>query len=418
MTAAYDDIVLVTVDCWRHDAPPAMDSLQASPVDYRRRDAICQAPATRGAFPALLAGQYYPQVYDAYDEVADGVRSLPEVLADRGYATGAVVGSNPFLSAWRDRFDYFWNDDLAFGDGDDGRFEASSKLGTFLDYARMRSRVTASEVADRARAWYESADPPRFLWMHLMDVHVPFLPGLRRGLREGPLSVYGAHYRFMQDPESVSAADRRTLERLYWRSVDYLDEQLPDVLGVDPDATTVVVGDHGEEFDHGKCAHARLYDEVVRVPLFVTPDVADALGDESIVRQLDVPAALLASQGLSVPDSWEVEAPPADPRPAFVLNHSPTFDRVYAGVRTADRKLIRTYDEDRPLERPISTEAYDLAADPGETHDRYGEDPGFEGLERHLDEFLEREEIRTGVLERPSAQPSSVEDRLQALGYK
>ena len=418
MPTGHDDLVLVTVDCWRTDGPRSMDSFLSRVEHCDRRDAICQAPATRGAFPALLSGLYYPQAYAGYDDVRDDVRTLPEVLSDNGYTTGAVVGSNPFLSAWEDRFEYFWNDDLTFGGSDKSTQRHLSKLETVLDYARVRPRVTAEEVATRAQAWYDRTDPPRFLWMHLMDVHVPFLPGFRRGLREGLLDVFGAHYRFMQDPRSVSASDQHTLERLYWRSMDYLDEQMDAVLSVAPDAELVVTGDHGEEFDHGECGHARLYDECIRVPLFASPGVARGVADEPAVRHLDIPVALLDSQGIEAPASWEVQSARIDPWPAFSLNHSPMFERVYASVRTRTHKVIKTFDEHRPMQRPLSVEGYDLVADPGETTNRHEEGGTFRQLERRLDEFLAREDIRDNVLERPREQSGAVEERLQALGYR
>jgi hypothetical protein len=112
------DVVLVTIDCWRHDAPARMPVLSELTADYERRDAICQAPATRGAFPALLASEYYPQAYTGFDAVSDDVRSLPKVLSEAGYATCGIVGSNPFLSTWSDDFDRFWNDRMDAGTGE------------------------------------------------------------------------------------------------------------------------------------------------------------------------------------------------------------------------------------------------------------------------------------------------------------
>jgi arylsulfatase A-like enzyme len=289
-----------------------------------------------------------------------------------------------------------------------------------VNYLRLRSRVPASEVAGRAREWYGSESGPRFLWMHLMDVHVPFFPGLRKGIDEGLLDGYRSHLRFMRDPESLSTAEYNALERFYWRSVERLDEQLRDVLGfVDDDALVVLTGDHGEEFDHGAFGHARPYDECVRVPLVSSPGLAASLGGRETLRHLDVPASILDAVGCPIPEGWAGSpGREADPCPAFTLNHSPQVGRTYGSLRTERYKLFKTFDEDTDEE--VAVEAYDLNSDPGETRDLYDDSPPttVRTLERRLDEFLARDDIRGGIHEDPRNAPEVVEDRLQALGYK
>lgn len=418
------DIVLLTIDCWRYDAIDRMSTLQELTSEYTRSETICQASSTRGAFPALLNGLYYPQAFTGFDTIKSDTRPLPELLSENGYATCGICGSNPFLSPWRGYFDHFWNDRMERADsGSPLREKLRAKRSTLeklFSYLRLRSRVPATDVASRARAWYEGRDGPRFLWMHLMDVHMPYLPGLRRGLQEGLLGGYLSHLRLLRDPESLSDGDIRTLERFYWRSVDRLDEQMDRVLRfVDDDALVVVVGDHGEEFDHGEYGHVRLYEECVRVPLLVSPALADRMGDvPPQVRQIDLPATLVDAIGQPVPDEWEGEPATNGGRwPAFVLNHSQLFEQVYAGIRTERFKLMKTFPEE--MDRTVRTEAYDLRADADERHDVYGQIDDVNELERQLDAFLDRDDIRDGILERPTGQaPSVVEDRLKALGYK
>lgn len=418
------DIVLITIDCWRHDTVERMSTLQATAKDYIRANAFCQASSTRGAFPALLSGQYYPQVYDGFSNLRSGIQTLPDVLSDAGYETAGICGSNPFLSPWGADFDHFWNDDLEEATVDSrGRTTVDtvrSNLRHVYNYLRLRSRVPAPQVAQRGRDWYESTESPRFLWMHLMDLHVPFLPGLRKGLDEGLVDLYRSHLQFLRDPESMTEADRRTLKRLYWRSVEDLDENIGRVLDfIDDDAMVVLVGDHGEEFDHGEHGHARLYDECVRVPLLGSGELSDRTGGiQSPVRQLDIPAMLLDAIGVSVPSSWEGSPPRQGGRwPMFSINHSQQFEEVYGCVRTDRYKLIKTFDESMTETKRI--EGYDLQTDPAEQRDIYDDQVEVAQLEQDLDDFLGREDIGTNILERPTEQPSVVvENRLKALGYK
>ena len=413
-----EDIILITVDCWRDDTVEDMPQLQSLTEDFSRGSAICQAPATRGAFPALLAGQYYPQAYADYDTLKPTVEPLPELLAEEGYTTGAVVGSNPFLTAWEDSFEYFWNDEMDFGTGSDGEGWVGGQLSTLRDalsFASVRSRVPARRVAERAQSWYREQSGPRFLWVHLMDIHVPFLPGFRRGVSEGLLSTYRTHLRFMRDPQGLQESEYDQLERLYRASVSHMDEQLDAIFDIDPDAEKVLVGDHGEEFDHDKFGHARLYEECVRVPLLASPGLAPHLGGGETVRQIDVPAGILSAVGREPPSSWAVSES-TERWPAFMLNHSPQFERVYAGIRTRRYKLLKTFQES--MGPPERIELYDLETDPAERTNRYPTSPESDRLEAQLDAFLSRPDIESGLLERTHEQSAAVEERLKALGYR
>lgn len=419
-TRSDPDVVLVTIDCWRHDALQRMPGLRER-IDrdgYDRAEAVCAAPATRGAFAAILAGQHYPNVYSGFDVVADEIRPLPAVLSEAGYSTGGFVGSNPFLSAWKSYFDAFWNDDLDDPAGSPSRERARQAVSTLrhaVNFLRFRGQVPAGTVAARARAWYEDATGPRFLWMHLMDPHVPFFPGVGRALRAGPLSVYRSHWQFNRDPGGLTDRDHETLRECYRLSVEYLDDQLDRVLEFVPDdAVVVMMGDHGEEFDHGAFGHARLYDETVRVPL-VTRGVGP-IGDGDLVRQIDVGATLLSSLGRSLPEGWRGRPHDGTVRDAFMLNHSPKYGNLYAGIRTDRYKHVRTFDAETG--RRVERETFDLVADPDERTD-LSDRPVARDLSERLDAFLDADGIRDRLRERPRENTSTVvEDRLKALGYK
>lgn len=103
------DIVLITVDCWRHDTIKWMSALQSATPSLQQAEAICQSAATPGVFPAILASQYYPEVYTSKSRLKQGTQTLPGLLSEKGYRTGAVVADNPHLNRFADDFDYFWN---------------------------------------------------------------------------------------------------------------------------------------------------------------------------------------------------------------------------------------------------------------------------------------------------------------------
>ncbi len=413
------DVVFLTIDCWRHDTPDAMESFQELTGDYLRREAICPAPTTRGVFPAILAGQYYPTVCEGFDGILDGTRPLMELLAEAGYSTGGFVASNPFLTAWKPYFDTFWNDGLA----DSSRFPAkfgavSETLRNATDYARFRGRVTATELSERAEQWYATTAGPKFCWIHLMDVHVPFLPGFRRSVSSGLVKTLRSHYEFSKQHSEIDEGTLATLEILYWECVDLLDKQLESIFDfLADDAAVVVVGDHGEEFNHGKYGHARLYDECVRVPLFVSPVAAEWFSGAEQVRQLDIPATVASNLGLDVPSNWDGVPHGDEGRGCFLLNYSPMLNRAYTGIRTEERKVIKTFHAE--TQRHLRTEAYDLAADPDETNDVAGTVEWQGRLVAELDEFVSNEDIAENMVEDGTdLHDSTVETRLRMLGYK
>ena len=215
----------------------------------------------------------------------------------------------------------------------------------------------------------------------------------------------------------MSPAQQATAERLYRGCIEFVDAHLRSLLSFVPDdAIVVVVGDHGEEFDHGAYRHARLYDECVRVPLFVRnlPEVSST----ARVRQLDLAPSVVARLGLPVPAEWQGEPCDGTTRDSFMVNHSPHRSESYLGVRTDRYKYIETFaaatgDRSR-------TELYDLATDPGERQNLAGREGEVElELASKVEWFRDRHDIEAGLsrgtrVATGSADPS---ERLEALGY-
>lgn len=144
MTAS--DIVLVTVDCWRYDAPDRMPTFSSAVSGFDCTDAVAQGAATNSSFPPLLASRYYPSAYTPSGEVRDDVTSLPQALSSEGYETGAFVASNPFLGKWADHFDTFWNDGMVETDADNNREELVSSVKKISRFLLLRDRMPAAPI--------------------------------------------------------------------------------------------------------------------------------------------------------------------------------------------------------------------------------------------------------------------------------
>jgi len=402
------DLVFVTIDCWRHDAPEHMPGLENVAGRWQRGDVMCAGAATNGVFPALFASQYEPTAYEADGSLKDGVQSLPEVLDEAGYETGGFVASNPFLGKWSHEFDTFWNDGMtAEGvDRNRGEYGLFDKISSLL---RLQPRVSASAVLSRATEWWENTSGPRFCWIHLMEPHGPYYPGLEHGFSQGLLRSYLSIVGYSTWREDVPEWMRRHLRRLHFSCVEQLDSVLAPWLSSFDDPLIVITGDHGEEFDHGIYGHSRLYDETVRVPMYASDE--EVLTDGNVVRQVDVPARLCRALGIDHPERW-LGTPETDDPAQCMLSRAGGLDRIYAGVRTTSEKLIRTYDWDG---EQLREEAYDLDADPGER------DPistYSDRLTERLDSFLGRDDVQEAIgTGKRTGIDGGVEDRLADLGY-
>jgi len=192
------NIILITVDCLRADHVKYMEKLM------RRKDKIVfenmfsNATYTGLSVPSFLTSTYPP--------LEKPKATIAHYLKEGGYQTAAFV-PNALLLDQRYRklriengFDFYRNylkenisgsvrrsfDRLLAGIRDGiqlfSRYIPRSilrvlvkgvgfvPLSVWLPYPR------AEKVLDDAKNWFLNAQKPRFMWIHLMDVHSPYLP--------------------------------------------------------------------------------------------------------------------------------------------------------------------------------------------------------------------------------------------------
>jgi arylsulfatase A-like enzyme len=219
------------------------------------------------------------------------------------------------------------------------------------------------------------------------------------------------------------------IREMYRREVEYLDRELGrvwaalDALGLRESTAVLVAGDHGEglgEFvDASGEPHVGhihyLYSYDVRVPLILADPRSPRRGvlRDDPATLLDVAPTLAALAGFRVPRSYQGRSLLAEPAPADRDVLTETFRPEAAhdkfGLRRGNRRLIIT-----PQKNKI--EAFDLAADPGESRNLYNREKPDEGL-RTLLPILEAKarEILAGKKE--IRIDKGAEDMLRALGY-
>jgi arylsulfatase A-like enzyme len=196
--------------------------------------------------------------------------TLAETLRERGFRTGAFVGSIV----------------LAADRGLNQGFEQYRGAGEADRHTEKRQRA-ADEVAADALQWLDTIGGQRFLlWAHLYDPHRPYDPP------EPYATIYG-HNRYLGEIAFADSQIGRLLEALEQRTL--LDRTI-----------VVVAGDHGEslgergERDHG----VFIYENVLRVPLIIRAPTLAPFRVGEVVRLTDVMPTIL--------DLLEVPPPSVD----------------------------------------------------------------------------------------------------------
>lgn len=364
-------------------------------------------PFSHGVFGGVTRkGKVYEQ-----EVIPPSLRCLPEVLGELGYETMGVT-ANAHLDA-----------EHGFGRGF-GRF---SCLGF----------SPAPKVNQVVEGWLHQSRPaprPLFLWAHYFDPHAPYIPRepwfhhFAPDVTEHEMEMLKqAHQAWPRIPPEIKRHRRRYMhlvKALYDSEIAYCDQAIGELLREFPELDgfwIIVASDHGEEIgDHGYMGHGHtLYNETVRVPLFVRPPHGGAPGRIAApVSAVDITRTILAIAGWNGEGQWQ----------GFVL---PALDLEGAGSRAApplahlarfpDRKNLAAVIGTRwKLIRDLKTggeELFDLEGDFAEQHDLAAARPQErERMSRELSELVRRlppppaDELTRAISRKR-------EDQLRSLGY-
>lgn len=303
------NIVLVTADSLRADycgyvgggdLTPTLDELAREGVAFE--NAIAPGPQTFSSMPAAFTGEPRdPAVFRSQDGEGTFERRLESIAAhldlyapiqerlqEFGYETAAIT-PNPWTSraAGFDRgFDCFVDCSTA---EQDGRLDAVLSRLPGVDAGVRPVELLVNKLTGRSffTQWEGLYDDllavraalsePYFLWVFLMDTHVPYIT-TRRHREENSLPAM--YYAVARSQGALRGRDdslpdhvRRLLLRSYRDAVRATDRFL-DRLRSDlaRDHVLVVHSDHGESLgEHGNFGHhhRRVYEENIHVPFVV-----------------------------------------------------------------------------------------------------------------------------------------------------
>ena len=339
------NLLLITIDALRpdhlgtygyeRDTSPAIDAFAEDAVVFE----TVVAPSSRSvrSIPSMFMGVYPSQIAYGSEYLYPGVRPENDLLAEvakrSGYGTRACIGTDYFHRV-RDFFQGFDE----------------------VEQPRDPARDFPVDCALRSLERLEGEGRPFFLWVHLFNVHLPYLPdGVPSRFGDRPMDHY--------DTE-ITLADREVRRML----------QALDARGLSGRTLVVLASDHGEAFmEHGYLGHSRtLFEEEVRSVLMVrgpglaprrVPAVVSLMDVAPTVRNLldlpgrpRIPGRSLVPLMLGEEDGWPE-------RPVFMeLLPDGLFPYDQKAVRLGRWKLIWWLRDGR-------LRLSDLQADPHETRD-------------------------------------------------
>jgi arylsulfatase A-like enzyme len=394
------NVLVITIDTLRADhlgcygyarpTSPRIDAFAAGGVLFEK--VFCQSPETLPSHTSIFTG-LHPRTHKAISHesrVDKKVTTLAELLAGRGYTTGAIVSSHVL--------------DAKYG------LDQGFASYTAIHYAvpeRKREEMYRREqdpTTDEALRWLaDNAKNKFFLWVHWFHPHRAYNPPPR--YREmfaagytGPAAEDQNDWamKVWKERLALPEADLAYMRGLYDGEIAFTDAQVGrvidalDSLGLAGNTIVVITSDHGEilyEHEYYFGHDIALYDECTMVPLVVK---IPALGDvrhrvTGLVQSVDILPTVLEAVGLECPS--EVEG-----KSLVSLMRSGGADRAASGsggaggssstteyafsetfpfpekcpprhaVRTETAKLIWREEPSGEMVR----EYYDLAADPGE----------------------------------------------------
>ena len=379
---------------WQVSEPhtPNLDALSEEGILFE--NVVSPAPITLPAHCTMLTGTI-PPYHGVHDNgtyyLDDVITTLPEVLRDHGYVTGAITSA--FV------LDSRYGLDQGFDDYND-RFDEPGAV-----------ERKGAETTQYACSWLDQHQHEQgFLFLHYFDPHM--------------------------DYEAPGPWADRFLDHPYSGEIAYTDVCIGEVvkklkdLGIYDTTLLIVTSDHGEMLgEHGEVTHTYfIYQGALRVPWIIKlPHAVGASPVEvgkteprrigALVGVVDIAPTICGLLGIEMPDpvqgtdrsGWIWGRPSADAhQPQYCESITPIKYNAnpLCGLVTSDWKFIHTT-------RP---ELYNLQDDAGESRNLVDHDPDqADSMLKQLQELLQIESPHKGS--DPSLQDEQSVQNLNQLGY-
>jgi len=352
-------VIIVSIDTLRADFAKNMSSWRRLASlgawwDHSMSTASWTLPAAASLVTGLPPSNHGAGCFaDQCQGLDANIPTIAEVLSERGYQTVAVTG-NPWIT-----------EETGFGRGFDRYFDFSGITPVRFSIAGQPRGAHAQDgerLVDAAIDLLDGLpDTGFFLWLHLIDPHMPYFHAERPEIRNILAST-------MRYSPPASASVRAHVVDGYQKEVDHADQQLNRFLdalensGVLDSAIIVFTSDHGEEFwEHGNVEHGHSHhSEVIEVPLvLIGPDIQPGKRD-GVASILDIVPTIEAMIGLES-NGIDLREPIAADRIAAAYGNAHVQN-----ARSARNGRVRVIVEGGSAPEQPFIHAYDLVNDPEE----------------------------------------------------
>lgn len=312
------NVILLTIDALRADhtqpygytraTTPFLTELSKKSVLFS--NAFSTGPYTQASFPGILTSTQYLDIDDK-KKLSKQRTLISELLKKHGVTT-AAFHSNPYLSGffgYNRGWDQFY-DSMETDLPVDCPYETAASIN-----ARAENWLTEwrEENADR------SQPQPFFLWMHYMDVHEPYIPSQENLSKINPdlqitLEEMTSLFKNTLLARKVDdTKDIDTLRDLYDAQILDADNALQHFFtylensNILKDTVVIITADHGDEFnEHGGLSHdAKMYNELIRVPLLIYNSDEDAQRCATVASTIDLGPTILKLFGIDNPVNYQ-----------------------------------------------------------------------------------------------------------------
>lgn len=393
-------IILISIDtcradylsCYRPDreTTPNIDALAGHATLFER--VVSPVPITLPSHSSMLTG-LIPPMHGVRNQpgfaLPDAARTIPEVLGDHGYTTGAIVSA------------YVLNEGFGLGQGFeiyDDDFQASRSHG-------WGNERVGDETSAVAIEWLrEHADERFFLFLHYYDPHLPY---------EAPEPFA------TQFPDDAYAAEIAYVDHCIGKVLDELK-----ALEIYDESLIIITADHGEMLgEHGEESHQFfVYESAIKVPLLIKlPGQQTARRVEDVVGLVDIAPTVYALTNAQKPWtngqdlSAKLDGPAsgkgiaAGEATRYLYSES-TMPLAY-GANPVMAQVGRQWKYIHST-RP---ELYDLVADPAEAVNLAAEQPHrARDMQLRISEALKG---NSGAAQGETAVSAEQRERLESLGY-
>jgi len=404
------NVILISIDTLRadevgcinpaSDLTPNINRLAEEGIVFKR--CFSQGPGTRASFPSILSSTYPLMFRDYHDWGIRERLSIAELLKKDGYST-AAFHSNPYLTrgyGYDKGFDVFYEGITKKTTAQSFRDKLQTKLGiknyrkvewVYIKIKKLLRPVMKIKVSpempyidgkvmlDLSKKYLDQVRDRFFVWIHFMDVHMPY-PG-------GDDDISSKIFRHARGEYEFSEHEINDVKRLRDERIRYVDQKVGELIsylkekGIYDKTYIFICSDHGEEFfEHGNLGHSnKLYDELIHVPLVTNYEKGDV---EGIRGNIDIPVTLLGIAGIPIPDIFM--GLPFNEKRDFVFAEAsdPIIKQNQICVRTEKNKLIYNLTTNK-------IQLYDLVEDSKENNNLADSRPAevaklMEIIEKHM----------------------------------